>query len=125
MINLMTASTLTDRPVVAASPLGVSLPGSGLLACSASLLVLPVLPVRERSERPTMAPAVAAKSQARVAYSFAAANGAGVAAGAGIVKGAFAGNGAITAVARIEQQQKKTQHGMWAFRGPEPWSDPA
>lgn len=123
MINLMSTSTLTDRPVVAASPLGVSLPATGLLACTAA--PLPVLPVRERSERPTMASAVAAKSQARVAYAFAAANGAGIA------KGAFAGNGAIIAIsaivegARIEQQQKKTQHGMWAFRGPEPWSDPA
>lgn len=116
MINLMTVSSLTDRPVVAASPLGVSLCGSGLLACSAAR---PITPVRERSARPTMAPAVAAKSQARVAYSFAAATGAGIA------KAAFGGNGAIVRIARIEQQQKQTQHGMWAFRGPEPWSDPA
>jgi hypothetical protein len=56
------------------------------------------LPVRERSERPIQAPAAVAAAQAQ-AYAFAAANGAG---------------------------NQKTQHNlMWAFRGLEPWSDPA
>ncbi|MGW2856339.1 hypothetical protein ACWDAZ_31665, partial [Streptomyces sp. NPDC001215] len=63
----------------------------------ASALSLAGLPIRERNERPTKAlEAVAAQAQA---YAFAAA-------GAGF--------------------RKQTQHHlMWAFRGPEPWSDPA
>ena len=111
MISQMTTTEMTDRSVVAASPLGVSLRGAGLLSCTA---LLPVTPVRGRSERPTMALAVAAaKAEARDAYAFAAA-----ANGAGVGQGALGANGQI-------EQQKKTQHGKWAFRGLEPWSDPA
>ncbi|WP_308294804.1 hypothetical protein [Streptomyces sp. JJ66] len=57
--------------------------------------------VRISDERPTQAPAVAATAQAN-AYVFTAA-----AAGAGLGR------------------QKKQHHTMWAFRGPEPWRDPA
>jgi hypothetical protein len=111
MISLMTTTKMTDRSVIATCPLGVSLRATGL---SASLL-LPVVPVRERNERPIQAPAVAAAAKTQAsAYAFAAAaNGAG----AGTAKGADGpANG----------QQKTQQHGnKWAFRGLEPWSDPA
>jgi hypothetical protein len=103
-INLMdTVSTakMTDRSVVSACMLGVSLPGTGLSGIRAvrpeSALSLTGLPVRERDERPTKAlEAVAAQAQA---YAF-------TAAGAG-------------------SRNAKQHHQMWAFRGPEPWSDPA
>ncbi|AXK31542.1 hypothetical protein DVA86_01655 [Streptomyces armeniacus] len=52
------------------------------------------------NERPTKALAVAAQAQAYVS-AFAAANGAG------------------------EGSQKTQQHTMWAFRGHDPWRDPA
>ncbi|MEE1927687.1 hypothetical protein V1J52_05695 [Streptomyces sp. TRM 70351] len=54
-------------------------------------------------ERPIQAPAVAAEAQAQ-AYAFTAA---AVGAGAG------------------RQTETKKQHTMWAFRGLEPWRDPA
>lgn len=73
---------MTDRSVVAACPLGMSLSGTGvsgrlLPMFSASSVVLEV--VRERSERPVQAPAVAVAAVAQVqAYAFAATtNGAG------------------------------------------------
>ncbi|MFF4399224.1 hypothetical protein [Streptomyces sp. NPDC001480] len=103
-INTSTISTakLTDRSAVSLCMLGVSNLGTGLSGISAvrpaSSVVLADLPVRERNERPTKAlEAVAAQAQA---YAFAAA-------GAGFRK------------------QTTQHHLMWAFRGPEPWSDPA
>ena len=108
MISWMTTVAMTDRSAVATCPLGISFHATGLSAPA-----LPVLAIRERNERPTQAPAVAATAQARTAYAFAAAaNGAG----AGTAKGGNAANG-----------QQKKQHGStkWAFRGLEPWSDPA
>jgi len=113
MISQMTTTKMTDRSVIATCPLGVSLRATGL---SASLL-LPVVPVRERNERPIQAPAVAAAAKTQAsAYAFAAAaNGAG----AGTAKGAEGANG------HANGQQKTQQHGKWAFRGLEPWSDPA
>lgn len=111
MISQMTTTKLTDRSVIAACTLGISLRGTGL-----SVESLLVLPSRMRDERPTQAPAVAATAQARHAYAFAAAaNGAG----AGTAEGAFAASG------HANGQQKTTQHGKWAFRGLQPWSDPA
>jgi hypothetical protein len=103
-INTSSSSTvkMTDLSVVSLCMLGVSNLGTGLSGISAvrpaSALSLAVLPVRERNERPTKAlEAVAAQAQA---YAFAA--------GAG------------------GRKQTTTQHHqMWAFRGPEPWSDPA
>ncbi|WP_033320001.1 hypothetical protein [Streptomyces yerevanensis] len=101
-INTSSISTvkLTDRSVVSTCLLGVSSLGTGLSGIPAvrpaSFVSLAVLPVRERNERPMKAlEAVGAQAQA---YAFAAA-GAGAA--------------------------KQTHHTMWAFRGPEPWSDPA
>ncbi|MFJ2111057.1 MULTISPECIES: hypothetical protein [unclassified Streptomyces] len=99
---------MTDPSVVSACTLGFSgsqLIASGLSGASAVRPSgLPVLPVRERdglerNERPCKAlEAGVAAAQAPQAY-------------------AFAATGAET---------KQTQHHtMWAFRGLEPWSDPA
>ncbi|WP_221347923.1 hypothetical protein [Streptomyces beigongshangae] len=104
MISIKTSSAstakMTDRSVVSTCLLGFSNLGTGLSGIAAvrpaSSVSLAVLPVRERNERPMKAlEAVEAQAQA---YAFAAA-GAGVA--------------------------KQTHHTMWAFRGPDPWSDPA
>ncbi|WP_328915952.1 MULTISPECIES: hypothetical protein [unclassified Streptomyces] len=112
MTSLMNTK-LTDRSVIAASAFGISLRGTGLSVLSA---LLPVMPVSERDERPTQAPAVAAAAAQAQAYAFAAA---AYGAGAGTAKGATAANGHANG-------RQKTQHGMkWAFRGLEPWSDPA
>ncbi|MDH6220043.1 hypothetical protein [Streptomyces pseudovenezuelae] len=107
MISINSSSTsavkMTDRSVVAslcildASFLGTGL--SGIRAARpASSVSLAGLPVSERNERPTKAlETVGAQAQA---YAF-------TATGAG-------------------SRKKTTQHHlMWAFRGPEPWSDPA
>ncbi|MFF8915294.1 hypothetical protein ACF08M_18740 [Streptomyces sp. NPDC015032] len=111
MISIIMTDKMTDLSVASACSLGlvcsseVSLRGTGLSGISAaSPLSLVSLPVRERNERPTQAPAAAvAKGQAQ-AYAFAAV-------GAGAESGA--------------QKQMTHHHTMWAFRGPEPWSDPA
>ncbi|EST38558.1 hypothetical protein N566_06745 [Streptomycetaceae bacterium MP113-05] len=101
-------TTTNDRSAVSTCLLGSRLRGTGL--SGASLLdVAPFGPggiectgsnERFGDKRPTKAPAAVAVAQA-VAY----------AAG-------FAANGAG------EGRQKK-QHLMWAFRGHEPWRDPA
>jgi hypothetical protein len=96
------AAKLTDRSTVSSCMFGASTQGTGLsgirVARPASSVSLAGLPAGERNERPTKAlEAVVAKAQA---YAFAAA-------GAGIRK------------------QTTQHHLMWAFRGPEPWSDPA
>ncbi|MEU6849959.1 hypothetical protein ABZ901_08535 [Actinacidiphila alni] len=116
MISIMTTVKMTDRSVVATCPLGISLRATGL-----SSAALPVLPIRERSERPTQAPAaaVAAKAQAHASAYAATANGAG----AGTAK--VATNGLAAGFANGNGQQKTQQYGKWAFRGLEPWSDPA
>lgn len=98
----VTTAKLTDRSVVSTCMLGASILGTGLSGIRAGRLasssVAPAgLPVRERNERPTEA-LEAVKGQAQ-AYAFAAA-------GAGFRK------------------QTTQHHLMWAFRGPEPWSDP-
>ena len=91
---------MTDRSVVSTCALGVSNLGTGLSAVRpASSVSLAGLPIRERNERPIQALEAAVVAEAR-AYAFAAA-------GAGSLK------------------QTKQHHTMWAFRGPEPWSDPA
>ncbi|WP_432029523.1 hypothetical protein [Streptomyces sp. 1222.5] len=103
-INFSTISTakLTDRSAVSTCMLGASNLGTGLSGIRAvrpaSALSLAGLPVREGNERPTKA-LEAVEAQAH-AYAFAPA-------GAGFRK------------------QTKQHHLMWAFRGPEPWSDPA
>ncbi|CAG7604516.1 hypothetical protein [Actinacidiphila bryophytorum] len=113
MTSQLITQKLTDRSVVATCPLGISLPATGLMSAA----LLPVLPTRVRSERPTEAPAVAAaaKVKAHAFTSAAAANGAGN----GTAKGAEGANGYANG------QQKTQQYGKWAFRGLEPWSDPA
>ncbi|MFC7304967.1 hypothetical protein ACFQVC_12145 [Streptomyces monticola] len=97
---------MTDRSVVATCLLGISNQGTGLpggiAAVRPASLSLAVLPVseRERNQRPTKAPEAAVAAAQAQAYAFAAA-------GAG------------------SRKQTTTQHHMWAFRGLEPWSDPA
>jgi hypothetical protein len=105
-INSSSISTvkMTDRSVVASlCMLGASNQGTGLSGIRAvrpaSALSLADLPVRERNERPTKALEAAVEARAH-AYAFAAT-------GAGFRK------------------QTTQHHQMWAFRGPEPWSDPA
>ncbi|MEU9989760.1 hypothetical protein AB0E10_23770 [Streptomyces sp. NPDC048045] len=106
MISIKTSTTstakLTDRSAVSTCMLGVSNQGTGLSGIRAvrpaSALSLAGLPIRERNERPTKA--LEAVEAGAHAYAFAAA-------GAGFRK------------------QTKQHHLMWAFRGPEPWSDPA
>ncbi|HET6858885.1 MAG TPA: hypothetical protein VFH94_17570 [Streptomyces sp.] len=108
MTSFITSTKVTDRSVVATCPLGSSLRGTGLSGIAAfspevfspAGVVLAELPVRERNERPTKAPeAAAAVAQAHAYVS--------AAAGAG------------------SKKQTTQHHTMWAFRGPEPWSDPA
>ncbi|MFI7409108.1 hypothetical protein ACIBU0_10620 [Streptomyces sp. NPDC049627] len=105
-INTSSISTvkMTDRSVVASlCMLGASNQGTGLsgirAARPASSVAPAGLPVRERNERPTKALEAAVAAQAQ-AYAF-------TATGAGFRK------------------QTTQHHLMWAFRGPEPWSDPA
>ncbi|WP_328873718.1 hypothetical protein OHT76_28540 [Streptomyces sp. NBC_00287] len=109
MISIYASSTIstvkmTDRSVVASlCMLGASNPGTGLSGIRAvrpaASLSLAGLPIRERNERPTKALEAAVVAQAQ-AYAF-------TATGAGFRK------------------QTTQHHQMWAFRGPEPWSDPA
>ncbi|MFJ6568383.1 hypothetical protein ACIQNU_13225 [Streptomyces sp. NPDC091292] len=107
MISIKTkffsTAKMTDRSVVASCLLGFSNQGTGVSGVAAgrpvSDLALAGLPIRERNERPTQAPEAVAAAKAQ-AYGFAA-TGAGA-------------------------SSKQTQHhSMWAFRGLEPWSDPA
>ncbi|MEU0999489.1 MULTISPECIES: hypothetical protein [Streptomyces] len=103
-INTVSIVKMTDRSAVSVCMLGVSNLGTGLsgirAALPASSSVAPAgLPVRERNERPTKALEAAVTAQAQ-AYAF-------TATGAGFRK------------------QTTQHHQMWAFRGPEPWSDPA
>ncbi|MBZ9642786.1 MULTISPECIES: hypothetical protein [unclassified Streptomyces] len=107
MISIKNSTTsivkMTDRSVASVCMLGVSNLGTGLSGIRAvrpaSSLSLAGLPVRERNERPTKALEAAVVAQAK-AYAF-------TATGAGFRK------------------QTTQHHLMWAFRGPEPWSDPA
>ncbi|GAA2552473.1 MULTISPECIES: hypothetical protein [Streptomyces] len=101
-INASSIVKMTDRSSVSLCMLGASNQGTGVsgipAARPASSVAPSALAVRERDERPTKAlEAVVAQAQA---YAFAAA-------GAGFRK------------------QTTQHHLMWAFRGPEPWSDPA
>lgn len=98
MISIINVTKMTDRSVVAACPLGFSLPVTGLSGVSAMGGGL----VGGRNERPTKALAVAATAQAQ-AYAFADTNGAGN---------------------RTENRQKTQHHPKWDLRRFEPWSDP-
>ncbi|MDC0773790.1 hypothetical protein [Streptomyces sp. HD] len=108
MISIYSSSIstakMTDRSVVASlCMLGASNQGTGLSGIRAvrpaSSVSLAGLPVSERNERPTKALEAAVEAKAQ-AY-------ASTATGAGFRK------------------QTTQHHQMWAFRGPEPWSDPA
>ncbi|MFD3697402.1 hypothetical protein ACFWUZ_14810 [Streptomyces sp. NPDC058646] len=107
MASFMTFTKMTDRSVDASCLLGsVSFRGTGVSAISADRpALLATLPVSERNERPTQAPVavLAAEAKAHGAYALAAAAGAG----------------------SKTKQTKQQHHLMWAFRGLEPWSDPA
>ncbi|MFJ3581127.1 hypothetical protein ACIPPS_02670 [Streptomyces sp. NPDC090127] len=115
-VSFVSTDKMTDRSVVSTCSLGLSrsallgsaLPGTGLsgagLAPVASLRPaadLAGIPAMERDERPTEALEAGVAAGKAKAYAFAATG---------------AGN-----------QTKQTQHHhmMWAFRGLEPWSDPA
>ncbi|MFF3324752.1 hypothetical protein [Streptomyces sp. NPDC002889] len=94
---------MTDRSVVSACSLGFSavFTGTGMSGFSA---VLPAsglggLPVLERNERPTKALEAGVAAAEAQAYAIAAAS--------------------------AETQQTMQHHTKWAFRGLEPWSDPA
>jgi hypothetical protein len=108
VISISTSSIstakLTDPSVVSTCMLGAPNQATGLSGVPAarpasSSVSLTGLPVRERNERPTKALEAAVVAQAQ-AY-------AATATGAGFRK--------------LTTQH----HQMWAFRGPEPWSDPA
>ncbi|WP_058046144.1 hypothetical protein [Streptomyces roseifaciens] len=115
MISFKTSNKMTDRPVIAARPLGFSfdslrgtgLSGAGFALINGSALIGESSLINETSlinERPTKASAVKAAASAQAqAYALAATtNGAG----------------------SVSTQQHQ-HHTMWAFRGLEPWRDPA
>ncbi|MFD5629278.1 MULTISPECIES: hypothetical protein [unclassified Streptomyces] len=101
--SFINTAKVTDPSVVSTCLLGVSNLGTGLSGVPAvrpaSSVSLSGLPIRERNERPIQALETAVVAEAR-AYAFTAAS-------AGSLK------------------QTEQHHTMWAFRGPEPWSDPA
>ncbi|MCK7624078.1 hypothetical protein MUU72_13380 [Streptomyces sp. RS10V-4] len=109
MISFIETNKMTDLSVVAPCALGTSLLGTGLSGSgrlSGTEVVRPgapaVLTAGERVERPTEAPAAAVATAAANAFAFAA-----------------AANGAES------RKQYEQQHDMWAYRGLEPWRDPA
>jgi succinyl-CoA synthetase alpha subunit len=102
--GFISTAKMTDLPVVSACFLGFS--GSELAATGLSgtaavrQSALSGLPVLERNDRPAKA-LVAGKAAAEAkAY-------------------------ALAAASAKTQQQTTQHHKMWAFRGLEPWSDPA
>jgi hypothetical protein len=108
VISIIETNKMTDLSVVATCALGSSIPGAGMSGfgrLSGTEVARPeslaVLTVSERTARPTEAPAVAAVAAVANAFAFNAANGAG------------------------SPQQYQTKHETWAYRGLEPWRDPA
>jgi hypothetical protein len=108
VISIIETRKMTDLSVVAPCTLGSSLLGTGLSGfgrLSGTEVARPeslVAPMSgERTARPTEAPAVAAAAAKVNAFAFAAANGAG------------------------SPEQYPTKHETWAYRGLEPWRDPA
>ncbi|KIZ14211.1 hypothetical protein [Streptomyces natalensis] len=109
MISFIETNKMTDLSVVATCTLGSSLLGTGLSGfgrLSGSPAARPeslaVLTRSERTARPTEAPEVAATGAVANAFACAA-----------------AANGAES------RKQYQSQHDMWAYRGLEPWRDPA
>ncbi|UQA93226.1 hypothetical protein [Streptomyces halobius] len=108
MISIIETNKMTDLSVVATCALGSSFLGTGLSGFgrlsgseAARPEFLAVLTASERTARPTEAPAVAAVAAAANAVACNAAVGAG------------------------SRKQYQTTHEMWAYRGLEPWRDPA
>ncbi|ATW50404.1 hypothetical protein [Streptomyces peucetius] len=102
--SFVSTAKMTDRSVVSACSLGFSsaFHGTGMSGIPAALPVsaLGGMPVRERNERPTKALEAGVAAAEAQAYALAAAS--------------------------AETEQQTTQHHTkWAFRGLEPWSDPA
>ncbi|MGK5732460.1 hypothetical protein [Streptomyces sp. URMC 124] len=110
MISFKTSNKMTDRPVIAARPLGfsfvslrgtgLSMSGAGFAPINGSALINETSLINERATKASAVKAAAA-AQAQ-AYALAATTN-----GAGSVS---------------TQHQHQT---MWAFRGLEPWRDPA
>lgn len=107
MISIFQTTKMTDLSVVASRSLCISDLGTGLSGGFAersgagmSLAALPVRERNERNERPTQAPEAAVATAQVTTYAAAAAG----------------------AESRTKQHK---HHTMWAFRGLEPWSDPA
>ncbi|MGY3338676.1 hypothetical protein ACVW0K_004775 [Streptomyces filamentosus] len=108
--TVISTTKMTDRSAVSTCSLGLSafaLLGTGLPVAGLPVIGLPVAGlsgrgtvVVERNERPTKARVAEETKAGFTAYGFAAA-------GAG------------------KQQTMTQHHTMWAFRGLEPWSDPA
>lgn len=107
--SFVSTAKMTDRSVVSACPLGFSsaFTGTGLSGISAALPAsrLGGLPVLERNERPTKALEAAVAAAKARAYASAATS--------------------AEAKRQTTQHQTMQHHTMWAFRGLEPWSDPA
>ncbi len=106
--SFISTDKMTDRSVVSACSLGfsASFKATGVSGFSADLPVIALgglglggLPVRSRNERPTKALAAGVAAAEAQAYAFAAAG--------------------------AETKKQTQHHTMWAFRGLEPWSDPA
>ncbi|MGW0122172.1 hypothetical protein [Streptomyces sp. NPDC003327] len=98
--GFISTAKMTDRSAASTCSLGLSafaFLGSGLPVTGLSRLGMPAI---ERNERPTKALDAGVAGKAK-AYGFAA-TGAGT-----------------------QQQTTTHHHTMWAFRGLEPWSDPA
>lgn len=109
MISFIKTNKMTDLSVVATCTLGSSLLGTGLSGfgrLSGTEVARPgslaVLTRSERTARPTEAPEAVAVAAEANAFAFAA-----------------VANGAES------RKQYPTQHEMWAYRGLEPWRDPA
>ncbi|MFB7632606.1 hypothetical protein ACFC0M_16905 [Streptomyces sp. NPDC056149] len=105
MISFIETNKMTDLSVVAPCALGVSLLGTGLSGSGrlsgievARPEALAVPTAGERVARPTEAPAAAVTT----ANSF-----------------------ALVTAAHGAESRKQYQHDMWAYRGLEPWRDPA
>ncbi|WEB40525.1 hypothetical protein MOV08_15380 [Streptomyces yunnanensis] len=108
MISFIETHKMTDPSVVAPCALGISLLGTGLSGLGrlsgtkvARPAALASLTASERIARPTEAPAAAVATAAH-AFAF-----------------ATAANGAES------REQYQPQNDMWAYRGLEPWRDPA
>lgn len=114
--SLAVAASCPDR-ILASRPVafeGTRLSGSGATGFGGSVVresVMGLSAMRERNERPIQAPAVAV---AQAAHAYVAANGAGA-------QATWAGDALITGDADTTRKQQTTR----AFRGLEPWRDPA